>query len=121
MPILPPWTQVIGTRQYRFQNPLRQNYKHVKAVQQVLDFVPAKHIHSLVVFTGDAKFTTERPQGVCDVLGSVQHITRYTGTVLTAQRLQWCVGRLECLRKRLSGQTDVEHHAYLQRKFGDIT
>jgi hypothetical protein len=86
-----------------------------------LDFVPAKHIHALVVFTGDATFKTERPQGVFDVPGVVQHIRHCTGTVLTEQRLQWCVGRLECLRQRISGHTDVEHHAYLNRKFGDVT
>jgi hypothetical protein len=55
------------------------------------------------------------------VPGFVQHIRQCTGTVLTEQRLQWCVGRLECYRKRISGQTDVEHQAYLNRKFGDVT
>jgi restriction system protein len=37
---LPTWTQVIFTHKYTFQNPLRQNYKHVKAIQQLLNFVP---------------------------------------------------------------------------------
>lgn len=29
-----------------------------------------------------------------------------------------CVGRLECSRLALTRQTDVEHVAYLRRKFG---
>lgn len=117
----PTWTQVIFTHKYKFQNPLRQNYKHIKAIQQLLDFVPREHIHSLVVFTGDAKFKTERPKGIFDVRGVVQHIRQCTGEILTENRLQFCVGRLECHRKLISGQTDVEHQAYLNRKFGDAT
>jgi Nuclease-related domain len=117
----PTWTQVIFKHKYTFQNPLRQNYKHIKAIQQLLDFVPREHIHSLVVFTGDAKFKTERPKGVLDIKGLVQHIKQFTGELLTENRLQFCVGRLECHRKLISGQTDVEHQAYLNRKFGDAT
>jgi hypothetical protein len=59
----PTWTQVMFKQKYKFQNPLRQNYKHIRAIQQVLDFVPSGHIHSLVAFTGDAEFKTERPKG----------------------------------------------------------
>jgi hypothetical protein len=117
----PTWTQVIFTRKYTFQNPLRQNYKHIKALQQLLDFVPREHIHSLVAFTGDAMFKSERPKGVFDVVGLVRHIRQFTGEVLTQNRLQFCVGRLECHRKLISGQTDVEHQAYLNRKFGDTS
>ncbi len=115
------WTQVTFKKKYKFQNPLRQNYKHIKAIQEVLEFVPSEHIHSLVAFTGDAEFKTERPTGVFDVPGLVQHIRQFTGEVLTENRLQFCVGRLECHRKLISGRTDVEHQAYLNRKFGDAT
>ncbi|MGB5234491.1 MAG: nuclease-related domain-containing protein [Candidatus Macondimonas sp.] len=115
----PTWTQVTVKQKFKFQNPLRQNYKHIKVIQQVLDFVPSEHIHSLVAFTGDAEFKTERPTGVFDVMGLVRHIRQFTSEVLTENRLQFCVGRLECHRKLISGQTDVEHQAYLNRKYGD--
>src|SRR5712691_8962383 len=72
------------------------------------------------VLTGTAAFQTARPQGVFDVPGVVRHIQHFTEQVLTIQDLYLCVGRLECQRKRLSRQTDVEHHAYLQRTFGDV-
>jgi nuclease-like protein len=117
----PTWTQVICQHQSTFQNPLRQNYKPIEAIQQLLGFLPREYIHSLVAFTGDAKFNTERPQGVFDVTGLVQHIKQCTGEILTENRLQFCVGRLECQRQLISGQTDVEHQAYLNRKFGNAT
>jgi hypothetical protein len=34
------WTQVLYRVKNRFQNPIRQNYKHVCAVQELLDFLP---------------------------------------------------------------------------------
>lgn len=117
----PTWTQVIFYYKQKFQNPLRQNYKHIKAIQKILDFVPSEHIHSLVVFTGNAVFKTEHPAGVFDVAGLIQHIGQFTTEVLTENRLQFCVGRLECHRKIISGKTDVEHHEYLNRKHGDAT
>ena len=87
------WTKIIFNHEYRFQNPLRQNYKHFKAIQQILDFVPVTHIHSLVVFTGMAEFQTERPKDVFDVPGVVRHIRQFTEKVLTENRVQFGVGR----------------------------
>jgi hypothetical protein len=115
------WTQVIYYYKQSFQNPLRQNYKHIKAIQKVLDFVPLEHIHSLVAFTGNAVFKTERPAEVFDVASLIQHIEQFTTEVLTENRLQFCVGRLECHRKSISGKTDVEHQEYLNRKHSDAT
>jgi hypothetical protein len=117
----PSWTQHLGPYTYQFQNPLRQNYKHVKAIEQVLDFVPTAHIHSLVVFTGTATFATGLPPQVYTLQGLVDHLAHQTHQVLTMQDLHLCVGRLECQRYRLSRQTDVEHHAYLARKFGHLS
>jgi restriction system protein len=59
----PKWTQLIGRRKYQFQNPLRQNYAHVKAIEKLLD-VPVTTIHSLVAFTGEAKAKTAMPDNV---------------------------------------------------------
>lgn len=58
------WTQVQkGGKRRSFQNPLRQNYAHVKAVQEVLDVDP-KVLHNFVVFTGSAEPKTDMPENV---------------------------------------------------------
>lgn len=58
------WTQVQkGGMRRRFQNPLRQNFAHVKAVQEVLD-VDSKALHNFIVFTGTAEPKTEMPENV---------------------------------------------------------
>jgi restriction system protein len=115
----PVWTQVLFKRKYKFQNPLHQNYKHVKAVQALLDFLPAEQVRSAVVFTGSGEFRTPRPDGVFSALGLVQHLKSFTQEVISENRLQFCVGRLESRRLALTRQTDVEHRASLQQRFGD--
>jgi restriction system protein len=117
----PLWTQVLFKRKYKFQNPLHQNYKHVKAVQALLDFLPAELVRSAVVFTGEGEFRTPRPAGVYSIQSLVNYLQSFTQEVISENRLQFCVGRLEWRRLALTRQTDVEHRASLQRRFGDAS
>lgn len=113
------WTQVIYKRKSRFQNPLRQNYKHIKAVQTLFDFMLPSHIEGAVIFTGDAEFKTNRPEGVYTLSEFIAKLNQLRNEVISENRLQFCVGRLECHRFALTKKTDVEHQQHLQRKFGD--
>lgn len=58
------WTQTMagGRVKNKFQNPIRQNYGHVKSVQAALP--PGTRVLGLVAFVGDATFKTEIPDGV---------------------------------------------------------
>jgi hypothetical protein len=112
------WTQATFKDKFKFQNPIRQNYLHVKAVQELLDFVPSNAIHSVVVFVGDAEFKTEMPAGVFTLPQLVQHLKSCNEEVLSLNRVQFCVGRLEATRLRISKQTDLQHVQMLQKKYG---
>ena len=114
------WTQVLYKKHYKFQNPLRQNYKHVKVVSGLLDFLSSEFIHPIVVFTGEAVFKTPTPSGVMSLKQLSDHLADFKTEVLSQNRLEFCDGRLECHRKTLSRQTDVEHIADLNRRFGDL-
>lgn len=60
----PKWTQLQkGGKRRSFQNPLRQNYAHVLAVQDILGVEP-KIVFNFVVFTGAAEPKTEMPENV---------------------------------------------------------
>jgi len=115
----PNWTQVLFKQKFRFQNPLRQNYKHVKAVQAILDFLPPGCVHSVVVFTGSAEFKTVRPEGVCRLQDLVPYLQSFAEEVMSENRLQFCVGRMECMRLALTHQTDIQHREQLARRFGN--
>ena len=110
------WTQVIFKSKFRFQNPIFQNLRHVRAVQDLLDFLPPEAIRSVVVFTGDAEFKTDVPPGVFNLPGFVHHIRQNTAEVMSLNRMQFCVGRLETARLAISGKTDIEHVESLERR-----
>ncbi len=112
------WTQALFKRKFKFQNPILQNRLHVRAVRDLLDFLPPEAVSSVVVFTGDAVFKTPLPDGVCYMRGLVEHIREYTTEVLSHNRVQFCVGRLETTRLAITRTTDVEHVQRLQRRHG---
>jgi len=112
------WTQVHFRLRFNFQNPIRQNYRHVLAIRGLLDFLPPEAIKSVVVFSGDAEFKSEKPQGVFSLDEFVDYLKRENEQVISLNRMQFCVGRLETARLAISGQTDVEHIQSLTRRFG---
>jgi len=112
------WTQVLFKRKFKFQNPIRQNFRHVRAVEGLLDFLPAGAVKSVVVFTGEAEFKTEIPQGVFSLSGLIEFLRKQTDEVMSLNRVQFCVGRLETARLAISDQTDVEHAQSLERRHG---
>lgn len=112
------WTQVFPSRKHKFQNPIFQNIRHVRAVQNLLDFLPASAIQSVVVFTGDAEFKTEMPQGVFNLRRLVTYLQAQRAEVMSQNRVQFCVGRIETARLAISGKTDVEHVLSLERRHG---
>ena len=112
------WTQVLFKWKFKFQNPIFQNIRHVRAVQGLLDFLPPGAIKSVVVFTGEAWFKTEMPQGVFSLSGLIEYLREQTVEVMSLNRMQFCVGRLETARLAISGQTDVAHVQSLERRHG---
>lgn len=111
------WTQVIFRQRFTFQNPLLQNFRHVRAVQELLDFLPPGAIISVVVFTGDAEFKTDVPPGVVLFDKLAEYVRTHSTHVMSLNRLQFCVGRLETARLAISGETDLEHVQNLARRF----
>lgn len=112
------WTQVLFNFKFKFQNPIFQNNRHVRAVQGLLDFLPPGAIQSVVVFTGEADFKTEVPRGVFSVSGFIDYVREHTVEVMSLNRVQFSVGRLETARLAISGETDVEHIQSLERRYG---
>ncbi|MDX8355308.1 nuclease-related domain-containing protein [Cognatiyoonia sp. IB215182] len=92
------WTQVQkGGKRRSFQNPLRQNYAHVKAVQSILD-IDLTSLHNFVVFTGTAEPKTKMPENVAWGL-------RALGKLIAARRqLVFSDFQLNAFAKKLLGR-----------------
>ena len=113
------WTQVLYRAKFRFQNPIHQNYKHVCAVRELFEFLEPDIVHPVVVFTGKAEFKTDVPDGVFTSLAEfVGYVESHCTEVMSVNRVQFCVGRLEATRLAITGATDVEHVLELRRKHG---
>jgi restriction system protein len=68
------------------------------------------------VFTGDAQFKTAIPFGIYNLSSAVNALKSKGSEVLSENRMQFCVGRIECKRLELTRQTDIEHQANLKRR-----
>jgi hypothetical protein len=112
------WMQVIYGDRFRFQNPIRQNYKHVCAIRDLLEFLPSDAIRPLVVFTGDAEFKTATPEGVFTLAEFLAYLESQAAEIMSINRVQFCVGRLETARLSVSEETDLEHVQRLRRMYG---
>jgi hypothetical protein len=112
------WTQVLYRSKFRFQNPIRQNYRHVCAVRELLEFLDADVVHSAVVFAGEAVFKTDVPDGVFTLPKFLAYVESHQTEVMSVNRAQFCVGRLEATRLAITHETDVEHVLELRRRHG---
>ena len=112
------WTQVTYSGKYKFQNPIFQNLRHVKAAQELLDFLPPSTIKSVVVFVGSGEFKTEVPAGVYSLSELIEYLRNHSEEILSLNRIQFSVGRLETTRLAVSEQTDLEHLQNLERRHG---
>lgn len=112
------WTQVLFKAKFKFQNPIHQNHRHVVAVRELLDFLPQEAIKSVVVFCGDAEFKTDMPNSVFTLPMLIEHLSSCTEELLSLNRVQFSVGRIETARLEISEMTDVEHVKALQKRYG---
>jgi hypothetical protein len=109
------WTQAIYRKKSRFQNPLHQNFGHVRALQSLFD-LPENHFHSLVVFTGDAEFKTDLGPEVVKLSGLIPLLTSERPVLYDERKLTYIVGRIEMKRARRSLETDEYHINHLRRR-----
>lgn len=112
------WTQVQkGGRKRSFQNPLRQKYAHVKAVQGILG-IDQKLLHSFVVFTGSAEPKTEMPENVAwglHALGQLIGVRKQN--VISEEQVNDYVHRLQNQSLENTRAVREEHVRNLEKRF----
>lgn len=110
----PMWTQKIYKHTNKFQNPLHQNYNHVKTLESYLGLTEDQ-IHSVLVFVGDSTFKTSMPENVTYGFGYVRFIKSKTRIVLSESEVDQIVNTIESGRLARSSQTDREHVNHVKR------
>lgn len=102
------WTQKIYKHSSKFQNPLHQNYKHIKTLQSLLG-VADNQIFSLVVFVGNSTFKTEMPDNVTYGGGYIRFIKTKIQPVLTKSEVDEITSKIETGRLLPSLKISREH------------
>lgn len=111
------WTQKIYKNSYKFQNPLHQNYKHQKVLEQILgDLVESEYLHSLVVFMPDCEFKTEMPKNVFKGGKWTYYVETFKEPVISQIKLKRIQRRIEKEVLEKSWKTNRDHVAYLNEK-----
>jgi len=102
------WTQKIFKVSHKFQNPLRQNYKHTQTLGSLLGLDSAL-IHSVVVFIGDSTFKTPMPPNVTYARGCTDYVKSKKIAVLSQERVTRICADISRGALRKSFATDRMH------------
>jgi len=102
------WTQKIYKYTKKFQNPLHQNYKHIKTIETGLGIDHGK-IFSVIVFVGDSTFKTEMPKNVTYASGFIRYIESKTDKIITQTEVNQIVTVIESGRLPQTLKTHREH------------
>ena len=111
------WTQKIFKKSYKFQNPLHQNYKHQKVLEQVLaDIITPEYLHSIVVFMSDCEFKTDMPVNVFRGAAWVDYVKNFKAEVIPAMKLKRIQLRIEKEVLEKSWKTNRIHVENLKQR-----
>lgn len=113
------WSVVKPGRKYWMQNPLHQNYRHVRAIIDFLEVDDSK-VHSMVMFWGECEFKTEMPVNVM-AKGYATYIKGFTEVVFTDLEVMSLVDALRTGALPKSWATRKTHLASLEQRHSSTT
>lgn len=106
------WTQKFPNKSIPFQNPLNQNYGHIKTISKLLK-IPEEKFHSIVVFVGNCKFKTPMPDNVL-LKDHTKYIKSKTEKILTEEKVTDIIKGVTDKRRANNEETRREHEEYVK-------
>ncbi|WP_114764537.1 nuclease-related domain-containing protein [Vibrio rhodolitus] len=107
------WTQKIYRHSSKFQNPLHQNYKHIKTLETLLG-CSEEHLHSVIVFIGDSTFKTEMPPNVTYARGCIQYIQQFNEVVFSDNDYAGLIELINQIKLKRGVITDLKHRKHVK-------
>lgn len=102
------WTQQIFKHKSKFQNPLHQNYKHVKTLESCLS-AKKDSIFSVIIFIGDSNFKTKMPENVRFARGGIEYIKSKKEAIFTNDEVADIIEQIESGRLERGFKTNRQH------------
>lgn len=113
------WTQQIFKQKHKFQNPLHQNYRHLKAVEEILE-LPASSFTSIIAFVGECEFKTSMPKNVFAGSSYTKYIMSFKEERLNPLQIRQTLSKLQYKRLEQSFKTDRAHVENLKQRIQTI-
>lgn len=111
------WTKVFQNgSKFKFQNPLHQNYLHIKTLADLLG-LELSYFHSMIAFIGECELKTrdELPEHVL-TSGMVSYVKKKQDKILTEDEVASIVEQINSNKFSKSWRTNRQHKAYLKDK-----
>jgi hypothetical protein len=111
------WTKVFQNgSKFKFQNPLHQNYLHIKTLADLLG-LELSYFHSMIAFIGECELKTrdKLPEHVL-TSGMVSYVKKKQDKILTEDEVASIVEQINSNRFSKSWRTNRGHKAYLKDK-----
>lgn len=112
------WTQQIYKHKNTFQNPLHQNYKHIRTLSELLNLEESK-FYSVVVFTGESSFKTKMPENVLD-RGYTKYIKSKNKIVFSDTEVNKIIKEIESNQFERGFKTNREHVKNLKKNYNKV-
>lgn len=109
------WTQKIYKNSYRFQNPLRQNYKHTQTLATILR-LDSSVIHSVIVFVGDSTFKTAMPKNVIHGRECIDFIRSQSHVLLSENDVKQTLATIDAFRLTPGLKTHLNHVRHMKQR-----
>lgn len=107
------WTQKIYRHTSKFQNPLHQNYKHVKTLESLLG-VDLANLHSVIVFVGGSSFKTDMPDNVTYARDCLGYIKQFTQPVISDAEYRQLIEVINEVKLKRGIVTDLKHRQHVK-------
>ena len=114
------WTQSIYRKKSSFQNPLRQNYKHICALADNLG-ISKDYFHNIVAFTGDCTFKTEMPEGVSYSRSVAKYIQTFTTPLIKTSQVAEVAEVIGAWQSTVSENAKKAHVSNLKQRHAGVT
>ena len=112
------WTQTFFNKKQKFQNPLKQNYRHTMSLSKFLG-INHDRIISIVMYWGNCKFKTRMPENVIcgGIQGYTKYIKSYKNIVFTDEEVNAYCDQLQSCKDNMNLLSGLRHVISTKKRF----
>ena len=108
------WTKYSRGRKLEFENPTRQNYGHIKALEQITS-LPQDTFHGIVVLAGSATLMFDGGENIVYVKQLIPLIKSYQTDILSAEQMAQMIEKITSADNN-TDETRKEHLKQIKEK-----